>query len=204
MYKKLTNITQNKTLFVLFVITGIIFAAIDNEGYAEEGNTPKITVEDDIYIKSSMPIKVAFETKATDKFNNIVPVNCDKTSNSVFEVGKTTVRCIAIDSLGNEIRDSFQVTVGYDIVHIPKWFKQTTDLWITEKISVNEYSETLTYLLDEKIVKIPSSKSSKESIDSSIPIWIETNSEKWINNQITDDEFSIVIQWLVEHKIKST
>ena len=128
-YKKLKNISQNKALFCLFVITGIIFTIIDNEGYAEENNTSKIMVEDDLYIKSSIPIKVTFETKATDKFDNIIPVNCDKTSNSVFELGKTTVRCIAIDSLGNEIKDSFQVTVGYDnctyskmVLNIPQIF----------------------------------------------------------------------------------
>ena len=204
MYKKAKKITQNKALVIFLAIAAVTFTAINNEAHAEGGNVSKITVEDDLYIKSNTPIQVAFETKATDKFDNMVPVNCDKTSNSVFELGKTTVRCIAIDSLGNEIRDSFEVTVGYDIVHIPEWFKQTTKFWITEKILEIEYVETLDYLLDKQLIKIPSSKSSKESVNSSIPIWIETNSEKWVNNEITNDEFSIVMQWIAEHKIEQT
>lgn len=191
MYTKSKKSSQSKVSIIFLIITAIIFITIDNEVYAEENKVSKIIIEDDLYIKSSTPIQVAFEIKATDKFNNTIPVNCDKTSNSVFELGKTTVRCIAIDSLGNQIRDSFEVTVGYDIVHIPKWFKQTTEFWITEKISENEYIEILDYLLDEQLIKIPSSKVSKESTDSSIPIWIKTNSEKWVNNEITNDEFSI-------------
>ena len=204
MYKKEKNITQNKKLIIFLAITTIIFTVINNEVYAEEENVTKITVEDDLYIKSSTPIQVAFEIKATDEFDNMVPVNCDKTPNSVFELGKTTVRCIAIDSLGNEVRDSFEVTVGYDIVHIPDWFKQTTEFWITEKISEREYVKTLDYLLEEQLMKIPTSKSSNKSANSSIPIWIETNSEKWVNNEITNDEFSIAIQWIVEHKLEQT
>ncbi len=202
MYKKIKNITDNKVSIIFLVITAIMFTIINDEIYAEEHNVSKIIVEDDLYIKSNTPIQVMFEIKAIDKFDNTVPVDCDKISNSVFELGKTTVRCIAIDSLGNEMRDSFEVTVGYDIVHIPKWFKQTTGFWVTEKISEKEYVETINYLLDEQLIKIPSSKSPKESVNSSIPVWIETNSEKWIKNEITDDEFSIAIQWIVEHKME--
>ena len=204
MYKKRKNIKQNKTLIVFLVITTIIFITIETEAYAEINKVSKIIVEDDLYIKSNTPIQVAFETKAIDEFDNKIPVNCDKTSNSIFELGKTTVRCIAIDSLGNELRDSFEVTIGYDIVHIPEWFKQTTEFWITEEISDREYVEILNYLLDEQLMKIPSSNSSNEKVSSSIPIWIETNSERWVNNEITNDEFSIAIQWIVEHKIELT
>ena len=117
-------------------------------------------------------------------------------------MGKTTVRCVAVDSSGNLIRNSFVVTVGYNIVQIPNWFKQITQFWINQNISDEQYIKTLDFLLSEKVIHIPTFKFKNEK-ETDIPIWIRINAQKWINDEISDDEFAIVLDWLTRHKIQS-
>ena len=116
-------------------------------------------------------------------------------------MGKTTVRCLAIDRFGNEVRDSFVITVGYNIVQIPDWFKQTTELWTTKKISDDTYIEILEFLLQERVITIPMSKAPKDNNNVDLPIWINNTAEKWIKGDISNDEFSISIKWMLDHGI---
>ena len=180
------------------------FIVWTNEVFALEksdGIGIKIITNGDLYVESKIPTKVPFHVAAIDSFNNSVPVECDKMLNSIFKMGKTTVRCYAIDIFGNERRSSFVVTVGYDIVQIPEWFKETTKFWISQNISDNEYFQTLNFLLNEQIMHIPYAKQHNDNSDANIPIWIKINAEKWTRGEISDDEFSIVIQWMLDHGI---
>ena len=161
----------------------------------------KIVTDGDLYIESQYPSQVAFNVVAKDNENNKLPVECDKTSKSFFKVGKTTVRCMAIDKFGNEVRDSFTITVGYNIVQIPDWFKQTTELWTTKKISDNNYIKILEFLLKEKVITVPLSKVPKDNNKGDLPIWIDDNAKKWIKGEISNDEFSISIKWMLDQGI---
>ena len=154
-----------------------------------------------MYVESKEPINVPFYVTAKNNHNTPVLVECDKISNSLFEIGKTTVRCISSDSFGNEARESFVVTVGYNIVQIPNWFKQTTEYWLLHKMTDEQYFQTLEFLLESEIIHIPITKHSKEYTNSDIPVWIKTNAEKWINGKISNDEFSIGIQWILEKRM---
>ena len=161
----------------------------------------KIITDGDLYVESEVPSQVDFNVIAKDNANDELHVECDKTANSFFEVGKTTVRCMTIDNFGNEVRDSFVITVGYNIVQIPDWFKQTTELWTTKKISDNSYIEILEFLLKEEIITIPMSKAPKDNNNADLPIWINNNAEKWIKGEISNDEFSISIKWMLDQGI---
>ena len=119
----------------------------------------------------------------------------------MFKTGKTTVRCMAVDSFGNKVRDSFVITVGYEIVQIPNWLKQITQFWTSGNIPDTEYFQTLSFLLDEQIIHVPYTKTPKNNGDSEIPIWIKINAEKWVKGDMSDDEFSIGIQWMLDRKI---
>ena len=152
-------------------------------------------------LNQNFPVKLLFNVMAKDNANNEFHVECDKTTNSFFEVGKTTVRCMTIDKFGNEVRDSFVITVGYNIVQIPDWFKQTTELWTTKKISDDTYIEILEFLLKEEKITIPMSKVPKDNNNSDLPSWINNNAEKWIKGEISNDEFSILIKWMLDHGI---
>ena len=192
---------QNRILVIFAVSSSIlIIGNVDDAWALEQSETvlPKITTGGDLYIESKVPTQVSFNVSAKDGSNNPIPVECNKTLNTVFKTGKTTVRCIAADSFGNEIRDSFVVTVGYEIVQIPDWFKQTAKFWADHIISDDEYIHTVDFLINEQIIHVPHTKTPKDSIDTNIPVWIKANAEKWIKGEISDDEFSIGIQWMLD------
>jgi hypothetical protein len=184
------------SVFVFTIVTDEVSAMEKSDRVVAE-----IISDGDLYVESTTPAKISFEVRAVDEFNNQIPVQCDKTSNSFFSVGKTTVRCLAIDSSGNEFRDSFEVTVGYRIVQIPDWFKHTTEYWTSQNMSNEEYFETLEFLFDEEIIHMPQTKIPKENSDIQIPVWINTNAVKWSEGNLSNDEFSIGIQWMLDRKI---
>ena len=198
--------TINEENFLGFSLMSIILLSFFSfEAFAMEEDIEifegKVITDGDLYIDSVHPIRVSFEVTAVDKSNDLIPVQCDKNPNSLFDIGKTKVRCMAIDSEGNQIRDSFVVTVGYNIIQIPDWFKQTTEFWVSEKMSDKEYFKTVEFLLEEKLIHIPQTKSPNDNVASDIPVWIKDNALKWSNNEISNDEFSIGLQWMLDHKL---
>ena len=181
------NLFQKKQFIVFAVLSVLVLTVFTGEVFAMEKSDiiePEIISDGDLYVESTTPTKISFEVIAVDKFNKQIPVQCDKTSNSVFNVGKTTVRCMAIDSSGNEFRDSFEVTVGYSIVQIPDWFKHTTEYWISQNMSNEEYFETLEFLFDKEIIHLPQTKIPKENSEIQMPVWINTNAIKWTEGKI--------------------
>jgi len=191
-------IYKNTILKFLPLLSFVIILFTTNYVYADDDKTPTLILPDDIYSSSNIPVHVNFEVTAFDYKKTPIKVECSQISGHVFQLGKTTVRCLAIDSNGIESRDSFVVTVGYDIVQIPSWVKNQTGWWIDGKISDKEFLKNIEFLLDKKIIHIPLSHITKENTDMTIPSWIKLNSEKWSHDEISDDEFSIGIQWLTE------
>ena len=172
-----------------------------HNAFADESSdtvSPIITTQGDIYQISTIPTPVSLSIIAYDDVDGQLRVDCDKTSHTIFQIGKTTVRCYAIDSAGNDARVSFVVTVGENFVKIPDWVKGTTQYWINQQMSDKQYIATLTYLIEENIIHVPYSKQITDDYSSKIPIWIKTNSQKWINGEMSNDEFSIGIQWMLE------
>lgn len=191
-------------LIIFAISSAILFVGNTNNVFAVEQSdeiNSKVITNGDLYVESETSIQIPFSVTAIDSFDNPIPVECDKTSKTMFKTGKTTVRCMAVDSFGNEVRDSFVVTVGYEIVQIPNWLKQITQFWILGDIPDTEYFQTLSFLLDEQIIHVPNTKAPKNIGDNEIPIWIKTNAEKWVKGEISDDEFSIGMQWMLDRKI---
>ena len=161
---------------------------------------PKLIMPKDIYVTSQIPVPINFDVKAIDDVDGDVPVQCDKTSGSVFKVGKTIVRCVTEDIAGNERKASFVVTVGYEIVDIPTWVKQTTKFWVEGSVDDETYASTIKFLIEEGIVKVPVAKTPSHS-EIEIPVWIKTNAQYWVDGGISDDEYSIMLQWLIHRNI---
>lgn len=200
-----SNLSKKLGLFLVAILSISLFSTtVSGE---EQNNSakiidepPKIFIPKDIYVLSKNPVKIDFKVNAIDNVDGKVSVQCDKTSESVFKLGKTTVRCETEDSTGNKSRASFIVTVGYDIVQIPSWIKQPTRLWIENSIDDKTYAKTISFLIKEQLVKVPFVKSPNNSA-SEIPIWIKTNAKSWVDNKISDDEYSIMLQWLINRNI---
>ena len=181
-------------MFLLSVPLG--YAQSDPIDYLQ----PKITVPKDIYVATEVPVKVNFKVNAVDDIDGEISVECDKISGSVFKIGKTTVRCQATDTSGKMSTASFLVTLGYNIVDIPSWVKQTTKYWTDGDIDDSTYAETMGYLIQEKIIKVPFAKTPNYS-ETEIPVWIKTNAQYWTEGNISDDEYSIMLQWLINRNI---
>ena len=195
-------LTNDKKTYILSGILFTIFIFSISDVFALEESdisASRIVTSGDLYIESKEPISVPFKVSAISSLNNPIPVECDKTPNSTFKVGKTTVRCMAIDSTGDILRKSFVVTVGYNVVQIPDWFKQTTEYWMIETISDNEYAKTLQFLIGEKIIHVPQTKIPKQAILSDVPVWVKTNAKNWINGDISNDEFAIGLDWILRN-----
>jgi hypothetical protein len=65
-------------------------------------------------------------------------------------------------------------------------------------MSDEQYTNSLTYLIEQRIVYVPHSIQTTDDVNSEIPIWIKTNSQKWVDGTSSSDEFSIGIQWMLE------
>lgn len=150
----------------------------------------------DVYVDSDRPSPAPWKVEPV--LDKPVSYYCDKTKQSVFDVGKTTVRCIASDTQGNEYRASFVVTVGYTIVQIPEWFEKPTRFWLDGIVSDQEYVASIESLSKQGIIQIPTAKFDGDNLQN-IPIWVKQNAQKWVEQKITDDEFSIGLQWLLRN-----
>ncbi len=178
-------------VFGLIVSTPMVFAQKESMDLP-----PRLILPGDIYVNSKVPTPVNFIVKATDDFDKNVSIQCDKSSGSVFKIGKTTVRCAAEDSARNKRMGSFVVTVGYEIAQIPQWVKKITKFWVQNSIDDQTYSQTIGFLIGEKILKVPVGKISGYN-EAEIPKWIKTNAQYWVEGKISDDSFSIMLQWLI-------
>ncbi|WP_016939563.1 MULTISPECIES: hypothetical protein [Nitrosopumilus] len=170
-------------VFALFYVPGV---------FAQEMLRPN-----DVYVDSDVQTQVPWKIGTIS--NKLLSFYCDKTEQSVFNLGKTTVRCVASDTEGNESRTSFVVTVGYTVVQIPDWFEHPTKYWLNGVISDEEYVASIKSLLQKNVIQIPTAEFKDNNSVQNIPIWIKQNAEKWVEHKITDDEFSIGLQWLTKY-----
>jgi hypothetical protein len=74
---------------------------------------PELTLPADTVVEASGPsgATVQFAATATDLVDGDVAPECDRVSDSTFQIGTTTVHCTATDAAGNKATGSFQVTV---------------------------------------------------------------------------------------------
>ena len=67
------------SVFVFTIVTDEVFAMEKSDmGEAE------IISDGDLYVESTIPAKISFKVIAVDEFNKQIPVQCDKTSNSII------------------------------------------------------------------------------------------------------------------------
>ena len=189
-------ILLSMTISILLLQTAASYNAFATD--SSDTVKPTITTQGDIYKISTIPTPVSLSILAVDDVDGQIRVDCDSTSQTIFQIGKTTVRCYTIDSSGNEARASFVVTVGDNFVKIPDWVKNLTQYWLNQQMSDVQYGVTLKYLIEQKIVHVPYSKQTTDDATSGVPIWIKTNSQKWIDGTMSNDEFSIGVQWMLE------
>ena len=82
---------------------------------------------------------------------------------------------------------------------IPAWIKHIAKWWSLNQVSNGEFTDAMKYLIQQGILKVPSTASSVSS--SQIPSWVTTNAGYWADGKLSDYEFIRGIQYLISNGI---
>lgn len=80
-------------------------------------------------------------------------------------------------------------------IQIPFWIKNTAKWWYEGKIADSEFTKGIQYLIQNKIMIVPTSNSTTK--ENKIPTWVKNNAGWWANGTISDNEFVAGIQYLI-------
>lgn len=84
---------------------------------------------------------------------------------------------------------------------IPNWIKNNAKWWSENSVGDTDFVQGIQYLIKQKIINIPDTKTSTGSSDQKIPTWIKSNAGWWASGQISEDDFIKGLQYLIEHGI---
>ena len=90
-----------------------------------------------------------------------------------------------------------------NIGNVPEWVKDSTNWWALSKISDQDFLNSLEYMIENKIIKIPEDKIFENENENELKIisWIRNNLSIWSQNASSDDEFFKSTQWLIKNKL---
>jgi len=84
---------------------------------------------------------------------------------------------------------------------IPSWIKNNAKWWSDGQIDDNSFVQGIQYMINQGIMKIPTTSQGSGSGSNEIPSWIKNNAGWWSDGQIDDKSFVQGIQWLIEQGI---
>ena len=84
---------------------------------------------------------------------------------------------------------------------IPEWIKNNAGWWANGDIDDGSFVQVIQFLIEEGIIKIPTTTQGTSSISTEIPEWIKNNAGWWANGDIDDGSFVQVIQFLIKEGI---
>ncbi len=89
------------------------------------------------------------------------------------------------------------------VAEIPEWVKNNAKWWSTGQIDDNSFVTGIQFLVENNILKIPSTRVEKQSSDSdtALPTWVKTNVGWWADGQVSQTEFISSMQFLVKNDI---
>jgi len=82
---------------------------------------------------------------------------------------------------------------------IPDWVRNTANWWSLTQITDQDFSKSLEYLIQNKIIQIPKSESAVSESESELPSWLKKNAGWWSQGLLPDEEFFKSIQWLISN-----
>ena len=71
-------------------------------------------------------------------------------------------------------------------------------MWVTDRISAEEFSVAIEYMINAGIIKIPYTAADDNVSATTIPPWIKYNAGWWAAGAIDDTTFTLALQYLVE------
>lgn len=82
---------------------------------------------------------------------------------------------------------------------VPEWVKNNAQWWIEEKVSTDEFVDSLEFLIIQKIILVPQTESTSQL--TSIPEWVKTSIKWWTEKQVSDSEFISATQFMIRNGI---
>ena len=83
-------------------------------------------------------------------------------------------------------------------VGLPFWIKDVAKMWVTDRISAEEFSVAIEYMINAGIIKIPYTDTDSGISATTIPEWVKNNAGWWAVGAIDDTEFTLALQYLVK------
>lgn len=102
-------------------------------------------------------------------------------------------------AMGSVAAEKFLGGTGGSYV-IPEWVKNNAGWWSEGKITDQDFTSGLQYLIKEKIIKVPASNSDKPG-SSEIPKWVKNVAKFWADGKTTAADFVNGIQYLITNNI---
>ncbi len=84
---------------------------------------------------------------------------------------------------------------------IPTWIKNNAKWWADGTIGDSDFVSGIQYLINQKIIKIPSTTPGSGTGSNVIPSWIKNNAKWWADGTIGDSDFVSGIQYLIQQGI---
>ncbi|MDH3278679.1 MAG: peptidase [Nitrosopumilus sp.] len=93
-------------------------------------------------------------------------------------------------------------TTSFEVIStkIPSWIKNNAKLWASTSISNSEFIDGIEYLIDERIIEIPSIENGS-TFNPTIPDWFKSNALWWTDGMISDEDFIKSLQFLIKKGI---
>jgi peptidoglycan/xylan/chitin deacetylase (PgdA/CDA1 family) len=169
--------------------------------------------DDDPFLSGTTQQKALTKVQASVKQHGFAVVSLHPpdfaAKTDVFENEVDADKLELLESLIDDIRSS-----GLDIVTleriptlldeksivIPDWVRDNAAWWSEGKITDSDFTKGLEYLIDQNIIKIPSTQAGDGSAQK-IPDWIKINAAWWSEGKIGNSDFVKGIQYLIENGI---
>ena len=90
-------------------------------------------------------------------------------------------------------------TMKQTIGKIPDWVKDITNWWSIGNISDEKFTESMEYMIKNKIVIIPENKKFENTNELKMISFVRNNFSQWSQNEIPNDEFYKNTNWLIEN-----
>jgi len=86
-------------------------------------------------------------------------------------------------------------------IQIPDWIRNNARWWAEGNIEDGDFVSGIQYLIDKKIMVIPSTETTNDSALPFLPNWIKDTALWWADGKVTDNDFVNGIQYLISHGI---
>jgi len=106
-----------------------------------------------------------------------------------------------LDFFQIDIPISAKTSSTVSTLNIPTWVKNNAKWWSDGTIGDSDFISGIQYLINQGIMKIPSTAPGSGTGSNVIPTWVKNNAGWWSNGQIGDSDFVSGIQYLITNGI---